>query len=164
MPVDRNTWLALSDSELGALCLWDFHRTTGNGGQKKNKTSSAVRVTHKPTGISAVCDGERSQKMNRREALQKLRMALALNLREPPEAEIPAVLHTVLPSLASPSYPLFAAFLLDIIASCGWDTEKAATLLQWSKSRLFKVLGRDKKLGELVNRERLASGLTFLHF
>ncbi len=164
MPDGRNAWLKLSDSELGAICRWDFHKTTGNGGQKKNKTSSAVRVTHAPTGISATCDEERQQKLNRKMALQKLRLAIALECREPFRQEEITALNGVIPALTSLVYPLFAAIVLDALADSLWDTEKACNALHWSKSRLCKILCRDKKLGEKVNRERLACGLTFLHF
>ena len=72
-----------SDEDLLAQCeVWTF-RGSGPGGQSVNTTDSAVRLRHRPTGVTVVCRAQRSQLQNKRMCLKRLRERL-LRLAEPP--------------------------------------------------------------------------------
>ena len=143
----------LDDAELSACCKLEFYKDSGPGGQKRNKSSSAARVTLPEYGLTVTDCTERSQHRNRENALRKLRMELALNVREtpavPPERPDCSMTHR--------EYPLWTARVLDVFFEQDLDHRAAAAVIGISTSALVKKLYRDPVLWQRVNRA-LASG------
>lgn len=155
---NRNDLLILSDEALAALCELEFFKGSGPGGQKRNKSSSAVRVSLRQAPELAATDcTERSQHRNRANALQKLRLLIALRCRlEPPPPEQLIPLET---SLSSPLYPLLAAQLLDIFTACACDHRQCAEIYRSAPTAWIKKVFRDKQLFQEINRLRRDAGL-----
>jgi protein subunit release factor B len=65
-------------------CDVETFRGPGPGGQHRNKTESAVRMTHRPSGIVRIARDDRSQLRNRRIALERIWRALEARKRKPP--------------------------------------------------------------------------------
>jgi peptide chain release factor 1 len=72
LPEPTETQVVLRETDLD----FKFCRGSGNGGQHKQKTDSAVHLTHKPTGIAVRCESERSQNANKETAVAVLRARL----------------------------------------------------------------------------------------
>ena len=81
--MSRELWTRLSDDQLLRQCEVDTYRASGPGGQKRNKTSSAVRLRHLPSGLMVIAEESRSQHDNKAKAQRRLRQALHLKLRCP---------------------------------------------------------------------------------
>ncbi|XP_073390610.1 uncharacterized protein [Physcomitrium patens] len=94
-------WLRLTDRELQAQCRVETLRSSGPGGQHRNKTESAVRLLHLPTGLVSFAAEDRSQHKNRTKAFKRLREVIAVTVRQPVELkryQIPPDLMRILPS------------------------------------------------------------------
>ena len=157
-------YLALSDTTLLSQCEVDHFRASGPGGQKRNKTSSAVRLRRGPTGLASTASDDRSQTVNKTRAIRRLRQAIALELR----IEIDPATYTPSPLLAScvggdgalvlgrrsESYPQVVCELLDVLAGHGMRLGDAGGKLGVNTAHLVKFLQKDPKLWQRVNELR----------
>ncbi|MSQ30523.1 MAG: peptide chain release factor-like protein [Dehalococcoidia bacterium] len=161
---DWRDYLGLSDAELFEQCEFDRFRASGPGGQKKNKTASAVRLRHRPTGLTGEAVEERSQHLNRARALRRLRMEIAYGLRAPVDVEAgPPEVSFGLPSARNPAYPPAVAHLFDVLEACGWRLAEAAPHLGITTARLGRALAREEALFRAVSERRQGLGLPALN-
>jgi hypothetical protein len=160
--------IALSDDALFGECEFDTFRSSGPGGQKRNKTSSAVRLRHLPTGLIAIGVEDRSQHVNRDRALRRLRITFAMELRTPVSREAYEPSPTLARYIArngnltcnakNPEFPLVAAEVLDMLVACDLRVSDAAEAIGLSTAHLVKFLESEGELWDRVNRLRREAG------
>jgi len=165
----------LTDDDLLKQCAFGRSRSSGPGGQHRNKVETAVILTHQPTGIAGKASERRSQIDNKRVALKRLRLNLATQFRTPEQAQKPGPSRPSGPAsgpsalwrsrrqgnriVVSVNHHDFAALLaeaLDAIATADWEPKDAAVSLGVSASQLIKFVKTHRPAFELWNRERLA--------
>ena len=153
----------LSDEVILADCRVEAFRGPGPGGQKRNRTSSAIRITHGPSGLSAISTEFRSQQRNRKEALRRMRHKIALLVREEVNlADFPQPEILDVPG-RSGDYPWAMGTVLDVMEHAGWSVSEAAKLLGVSTGRLVGFLRADAPLFAEMNRRRREKGLRGLN-
>jgi len=173
----RNLWGTLTDSQLLAQCEVDTYRASGPGGQKRNKTSSAVRIRHLPSGLLVIAEESRSQHENKAKALKRLRQAFYLKIREPllPEQMTQEALEQrpeyngirdregrLSLSRKDPRYWPLAGLVLDLLQAVEAKVSEAASLLGISTGHLIDFLQGDDKIWEQANYLRKGFGLGLL--
>jgi hypothetical protein len=150
-------------------------RGPGPGGQHRNKSDTMVRVTHRPTGIGAQAGERRSLEMNRRNAIHRLRLNLALQIRCEPEGwsrvgDDPGSWRPsahwqervrrgrIAVSASHEDFPAILAEALDVLARHGDDVGRTARSLGVTSSQLVKLLAVEPAALAAINSRRRASG------
>lgn len=163
-PSDRTRWLIAEPRDLLGECDVHTYRASGPGGQKRNKTDSAVRLRHRPTGLAVIATESRSQHINRARAVRRLRMAIALGVREPVSPEGPGwpppLGHYVGPdghlriSPRNADYPHVVARVLDVLHAARGRVGEAARTLVTTTGQLTRLITTDPKLLSAANQLR----------
>ncbi|MBC7782713.1 MAG: peptide chain release factor-like protein [Burkholderiales bacterium] len=130
-------------------CTFEAVRGSGPGGQKRNKTSNAVRLVHNPTGLVVRAEERRSQKNNRSNALERLRLAMAIQLRAPFSPSDPND-----PVELRPRDPRAVAHVLDALEDTGYVIATAAERLGITTGALSRFICGNETVLDEVNRQR----------
>ena len=149
----RATWSRLTEEQLLAQCEVDTYRASGPGGQKRNKTSSAVRLRHLPSGLLVIAEESRSQHENKARALRRLRERLYLTLREPPPPPGAEPVPLKVGRRDARFWPT-AALALDALAAATGQVSTAAAMLGASTGGLVSFLEKDDALWAEANHLR----------
>ncbi len=167
----RAGFLQRSDSELLAECEVDRFRASGPGGQKRNKTESAVRLRHKPTGVSASAVDSRSQHDNKAKALKRLREQLAVEYREPVSVDtykVPEQLSAILAAgvgavtrrqRGQAPYLIAIGAAIDLFVALDCSMGDTARHLGVSTNAFSRLIRSDEAPLRKVNELRSARGL-----
>jgi hypothetical protein len=157
---------AQSDEELLAACDLEFTRRSGPGGQHRNKVETAAILTHRPSGISAEASEERSQSENRRAALRRLRLKLAIGVRNPLATAPSPLWHSrrqgtrISIATEHSDLPAILAEALDALAHHDYHHSPAAAWLGISGSQLISLLKQHPPALNVLNAKRIAAGKT----
>ena len=161
---------AMDPEALAAECEFRATRRSGPGGQNRNKVETAVILTHRPTGIRAEASERRTQGENRRAALARLRIELALAIRRPIEG---ADGEPIVPGdrwrsrcrggriVINPDHDDFPALLaeaLDVLEVHDDDPRAASEVLGCSATQLVKLLKDEPRALARLNEKRRRAG------
>lgn len=159
----RSQWLQMNDAELVSACTVHTYRARGPGGQKRNKTDSAVRLHHDQSGVIVQAEESRSQAENRRRAMRRLREALALKVRDPvvlDPFEPPGFLTQVVQGVRlrinrrNPDYARVVGCVLDVFFGTKGRLRDTSRLLGLSTGSLIRFLAENPRLWQQANRIR----------
>ena len=156
-----------SDDELLADCETRRTKGGGPGGQHRNKVETAIQLVHQPTGVAVFASERRSQRENLKNAIKRLRMQLAIEVRNVHSSIVEpsslwksrCVSGRIQCSDKHTDFPVMIAEAMDAIDAKEFDVKLAAAALGCSTSQLVRFVGRIPEALAQVNSEREQRGL-----
>lgn len=148
-------------------CEVRHERRRGPGGQHRNKTESAVVIKHLPTGVEGQAAERRSQFDNHRNAVKRLRLNLAIEVRMPSTADSsPTDLWKsrchegkIGVSEDHADFPSIIAEAMDVLESRNYHVPGSAEQLICSASQLLKLLKKEPRAFLWLNEQRRIHGM-----
>jgi hypothetical protein len=174
----RDKWLLCDRNDLLKDCRVDTYKSSGPGGQRKNKVETAVRLVHEPSGVSAQGQQTRSQSQNKSLALKNLRMHIACACRTPQDLSKLEILDEIAECFQQPGkkarnpqakarlalatgnkmfWPA-AAFVLDVLDAAEGQLSQASGAIGVSTANLSTFLRSHRNLLAAAQAIRQANG------
>ena len=153
----------LSEETLLNDVTLDFGRSSGPGGQHRNRKATACTATHIPSDLSGEATERRRQSENRKMAISRLRRTLAILLRR----ELDTKTYTISKLWESRrqgdqlpinpkhvEYPAILSETLDVLLACNFDMNQTSSILQISNTQILKIVSGDKAAITWFNDQR----------
>ncbi len=165
----RKSFVYLSNDALEKRCRFKTLRRSGPGGQNRNKVETGVRFYLDELGLVGEATERRYQIENRRIAFARLRLELALSVRELPELDDDEALagfrwfdrlagKKIDVSSNNFDYPILVAEFFDVYIATGEDLPRTAAILRTTSSQIVRFLNKEPKALETLNLLRSKRG------
>jgi peptide chain release factor-like protein len=157
---DLRKRLDFIDLKLAPECDIHIYKASGPGGQKRNKTSSAIKLHHLPSDITVIAAESRSQHENRVKAYKRLRAAIAIRVRAPlpEEVEWPEKVNVTGRLLKvnrkNPFYNHIVALVLDALEEYKGKLKGTSAFLGISSSSMTRFLAENPRAWKEANSIR----------